>query len=81
MAYITTVSISEEFNILRKKYKISVSEAFRVGMAVILSDLGEPQFATELNIMRKLKGYQSMVEELNKEIIELTKKEKGGKKK
>ena len=65
---IKSVSISLEMENLIKDYQISPSEAMRVGLSVILSDLGEPQFLNKLNIGRKLSNMQKLLQEMQEKI-------------
>lgn len=58
----TSLTMSPEMDALRKKYNISVAEAFRVGMSVILSELGEDQFQNNLNKLRIVKEYEKKME-------------------
>jgi len=69
--YIKSVSVSEEMEKLRKQYNISPSEAYRVGMSVILSDLGDAQFLNKLNIGRKLSSLINIIQELQTKIDNL----------
>ena len=68
---IKSVSVSFEMEKLIKEYGISPSEAMRVGLSVILSDLGEPQFLNKLNIGRKLMAAQQLLQEQAQKIEKL----------
>ena len=48
----TSVLISPEFNNLRKKHEITLSEAVRVGISVILAEKGVREYDNQLNIVR-----------------------------
>jgi hypothetical protein len=67
---IKSVSVSLELIELLKKYKISPSEAFRVGASLILSENGEPQFINRLNIGRRISNLQEIVKEQQKKLQE-----------
>lgn len=67
---IKSVSLSLEFVDLIEKHKISLSEACRIGISVILSDLGEPQFLNRTNYGRKVQRLVQNVEELNRQLNE-----------
>lgn len=65
---IKSVSISLEMEKWLQEYKISPSEAMRVGLSVILSDLGEPQFLNKLNIGRKLSTLTRLLQETQEKL-------------
>lgn len=67
---IKSVSVSLELIELLKKYKISPSEAFRVGASILLSEWGEPQFLNKLNIGRKIANMAGIIQEQQKKIEE-----------
>lgn len=68
---IKSVSLSLELLPYVEKYKISLSEAVRVGVSVILADLGEPQFLNRVNIGRKIGNMTKVIEELSTKLEEL----------
>lgn len=68
MSLIKSVSTTQHMEDLRKKYKISPSEAYRVGLSVILSEVGEQQFINITNVGRKI---QRMAELVNKQAQKL----------
>lgn len=68
MSLIKSVSTTPHMEDLRKKYKISPSEAYRVGLSVILSEVGEQQFINITNVGRKI---QRMAELVNKQAQKL----------
>ena len=45
----TSVSVSKEFQKIIEKYNLSPTECFRRGVAVVLFDMGVPQYKTETN--------------------------------
>lgn len=67
---IKSVSVSLEFVELAKKHRISMSEAVRVGISVILAELGETRFLNKTNlgrnVMRMADRLQDMQDKLNK---------------
>lgn len=65
---IKSVSISLEMNELIEKYKISPSEAIKVGLSVMLSELGELQYINKLNIGRKLNSAINIIKEQQEKI-------------
>ena len=65
---IHTISLSLELEELLKKYKISPSEAFRVGIATILADLGETQFLNRVNLGRKVLKLSALVKTQQEEL-------------
>lgn len=69
---IRSVSLSLELDNLSRIHNISLSEAARVGMAVLLSERGEPQYLNRTNIGRKV---ERLAEELNR----ITEMMEGGK--
>jgi hypothetical protein len=69
--HIKSVSVSEEMEKLTKQYNISPSEAYRVGLSVILSDLGDAQYLNKLNIGRKLGSLIKIIQEMQQKIDKL----------
>jgi len=57
-------------NALVEKYHISLSEAVRIGIAVMLSDMGDSQFLNRTNIGRELKIASQKIMELQQKIGE-----------
>lgn len=49
---ITSVSVTKDFKDIIDSYKISPTEAFRRGVAVILYDMGVTRYQSELNAKR-----------------------------
>ena len=54
----TTVLISPEFNDLRKQYHITLSEAVRVGISILLSEKGITEYDNNLSIVRRMLDYK-----------------------
>ena len=74
MTQIKSISVSEEFNQLAKTYNVSWSEAARVGMAILLGDIGVREYDNNLNVYRKMRYYQNRTEEMSKQIEDLKEK-------
>jgi len=65
---IESVSISKDFNALRKKYQISLTEALRVGLSILLSERGCRPNGREF-IVNRMKGYlEKEINALNSEL-------------
>jgi hypothetical protein len=69
------ISISKEFEELADKYKVSWSEAARVGMSVMLGDLGVRDYDNKINLFRKMTLFRQQAEEALNKIAELEKKQ------
>lgn len=65
---ITTISISPEFADLAKKHHLSWSEASRIGMSIMLADLGEREYDNKLNLYRKMQFFKTRAEEALQQI-------------
>lgn len=61
---IKSVSVSLELLSWVEKYKISLSEAVRVGVSVILAEMGEPEFLNRVNLGRKVQKMAAIIQEL-----------------
>jgi len=61
---IKSVSLSLELCSWVEKYKISLSEACRVGVSVILAELGEHEFLNRVNLGRKVQKMAAIIQEL-----------------
>ena len=66
MAIIKSISISKEFDELQKEHQISWTEAARVGMSVLLAEKGVAEYDNNLNLYRRMRAYQKMVENAEK---------------
>ena len=62
------ISISREFEQLAEDNKISWSEAARVGMAMMLADLGLKEYDNNLNLFRKMNFFKTEMEKLMEKI-------------
>lgn len=65
---IKSVSVSLDLISLVEKYKISLSEAVRVGISVILAENGEPEFLNRVNLGRKVQKMAAVIEDLTKKL-------------
>ena len=61
---IKSVSVSLELISYVEKYKISLSEAVRVGISVILAEMGEPDFLNRVNLGRKVQKLAAIIQDL-----------------
>lgn len=66
--FITSVSVSKEFQELVDKYDLSPTEVFRRGVAVTLYDMGVLKYNTELNRERSffVKDFMEKIEKEEK---------------
>ena len=67
----TTVLLSPKFNELRKQYHITLSEAVRVGISIILAEKGIVDYDNQLNISRKIKLLVNELESKSQELEKL----------
>jgi len=65
---IKSVSVSLELISYIEKYKISLTEAVRVGVSMILADLGETQFLNRVNMGRKIQKMADLIKDLQKKL-------------
>ena len=65
---IKSISLSLGFCALQEKYKISLSEAVRVGLSVMLAEMGEPQFLNRINLGRKVQRMAQVIDDLSKQL-------------
>lgn len=68
---IKSISLSLELLQWVEKYKISLSEAVRVGISVMLCDLGETQFLNNLNLGRKVQRMAQIIAEQQTKLEEM----------
>ena len=80
MGYITTISISPEFKELADKYNISWTEASRVGMSIILGDMGVREYSNNINLFRKMNKFREIAEEAKQKLAELEAEQVGNNK-
>ena len=67
----TSVLISPEFNELRKEYKITLSEALRVGLSILLAEKGVREYDNNLNVIRKLNKMRLELEKTSEQYYKL----------
>lgn len=72
--HMTTVKVSPEMMKLCRENYIKISEATRVGIAMLLAERGIKEYDNKLNIYRKMVKYQ---EELQKALTRLYELEEG----
>lgn len=77
MSITKCISISREFEDLADKYRLSWSEAAKIGMGIMLADLGIKEYNSELNLHRKMTMIRQTLEETSKELEELKKRQDG----
>lgn len=53
---------------LIEKYNISLTEACRVGISMMLAEMGDTRYINKLNVYRKIQQLSSTIEELSKKI-------------
>jgi len=70
-------SVSKEFHELCKAYDISFSEALRVGISIVLADIGVREYDNNLNSVKKMRFFVARSEELSKQIEEMKTKLEG----
>lgn len=71
MSEIKSISVSKEFSEMAKEFHLSWSEAARIGMGIMLGDLGLKGYDTNLNIVRKMRHFQRIAEESSQKVEEL----------
>lgn len=76
--FVKSISISPEFFHRAKDNNISLSEAVRVGISVILAEKGVKEYDNRLNLYRRMKAYQTKVQELSAEIEGIKERMGGG---
>lgn len=71
MSIITTISITRQQSDLALQHHLSWTEAARVGMGIILADLGILEYESDLNLHRKMNIFRKKAEEANQKLAEL----------
>jgi len=71
---IRSVSLSYEFDCLCREHNISLSEAIRIGISVMLGDRGIKDYDNDLNLYRNMQGIRHELERVSKEYNELKEK-------
>lgn len=67
---IKSVSLTPNFADLAEKYHVSLTEACRVGIGIILAEQGIADYDANLNLYRKMRGYQTQLQETLRKIDE-----------
>jgi hypothetical protein len=67
----TSVTISPEFWKLCKQHNISITEAARIGIAIMLAERGIKEYDNRLNIVRKVALFSEKLSETTQELNEL----------
>ena len=70
MAIIQSISVSPEMDKLQKEHKISKSEAYRVGLAILLAEAGVKEYDNRLNIVRRMHFFRQRAEDLTKKYVD-----------
>jgi len=71
---IRTVSISYEFDTMCREHNISISEACRTGISLILAEKGLKEYDNDLNIMRRINLINQKLSETSEELNKLKEK-------
>jgi hypothetical protein len=71
MAVIRSISVSPEFDNMRKEAHLSWSEAAKIGMSILLSEAGLVEYDNRLNLVRKMKKFQKIAEEANQKLARM----------
>ena len=71
MAEIVTISVSKEFNEMRKELRLSWSEAAKIGMSVMLAEKGVVEYDNRLNLVRRMNKFREIAEEANQKLAYL----------
>jgi len=70
MAVIKTISVSPDFEELRKQNGLSWSEAARVGMSLLLAERNVKDYDNNLNLYRKMQFFKEEYEKLSHRLQE-----------
>jgi hypothetical protein len=62
---IKSISVSRELSELASQNKLSWSEAARVGMALLLAELGIQEYDNNLNLYRKMQFFKAELEKIS----------------
>jgi|TARA_R110000751_G_scaffold158095_4_gene263618 predicted DNA-binding protein YlxM (UPF0122 family) len=68
------ISVSEEFSKLAKDNHISWSEASKIGMSIMLAELGVKDYDNKLNLVRKMQTFKEMAENLSERMEKIENK-------
>ncbi len=67
----TTVLLTPEFNELRKTHHITLSEAVRVGISILLAERGVREYDNNLNIVRQVNIFKQRAGEYAQKAADL----------
>jgi len=70
-----STTTSEEFYTLAKEHKIKMSEALKVGLAVLFGEKGIRQYDNSLNLQRRIMASRIKAEQALQELIKLEEKD------
>jgi hypothetical protein len=70
---IKSISVSKEFADLAREFKLSWSEAARIGISIMLGDLGVSNYDNNINLFRKMRHFQRIAEEASQRLADLDK--------
>jgi len=70
----TSVRLSPEFHKLCRENGINLTEALRIGISLMLADLGITDYDNNLNLFRKMRLFQEELEKKSQELEELKNK-------
>ena len=73
----TSVVVSGHFYELCKRYHIKFSEALREGISLMLAERGEGEYNNNLNLFRRMRKIQLLLEEKSNELEEIKEKVNG----
>ena len=68
---IKSISVSKEFADLAREFHLSWSEAAKVGMSVMLGDLGVKKYDNSINLFRKMDHFRRIAEDSLQKLEEL----------
>jgi hypothetical protein len=71
MTNVKCISVSAEFDQLARENSISWSEAARVGMSMMLADIGVVEYDNQLNLKRKMDKFREIAEMANQKLAEI----------
>jgi hypothetical protein len=67
-------TITTDLKELAEQNNIKMSEALRVGIGVIMADLGDDNYIGGLNVYRKMRRFQELFEDTSRKLEELQKR-------
>ena len=71
----TSVTISEEFYKAARIHNFKFSEALRIGISIMLAEMGEAEYDNNLNFMRKINLLRTQLEKTSQELESLKSKQ------